>query len=508
MMLRCDILYNHTPTGIQMRATIDSAKSKLLSYFSFTEDEILVENMRSKLFGTIEDHMFQATRQGDNKKLLVWMTIHNLATELLQKNSTNKTNWNFFEFKQAFRLSKAPDLYAQQINYMLNNIYSNNLGLLHAVTDIQLATWMLNNGASPNLRTNSTNLSYSIGGKTPLHTVRDIEIIKLLLTRGADINICDEADRPPLWYHAYENFSIEHINLFIDHGATINISDSTGKNLLYLFTWVHPDTEMQKKLLRLRGINADIKNQHNETALHYAIKSNDPELVELLLNNSADTNSYDNNHTTPLLLAVMDDKDTKIQQMLIQNGADVNATDKYGRTALFYVTDCDVTKELLQHGANIFITDKTDKNMLYFLRNESVINTIKTIYPDALRQLSNQPNRYNETPLHWATDIDAIKALIISGADVNAQSVRGTTPLHWAANAQIAQLLINNGADPNARNDRGATPLHWVESPEIAKTLIDNGADINICDEDGESPLDYAIANKNTSVADYLQSLT
>ncbi|MBX3179354.1 MAG: ankyrin repeat domain-containing protein [Candidatus Hydrogenedentes bacterium] len=51
-------------------------------------------------------------------------------------------------------------------------------------------------------------------------------------------------------------------------------------------------------------------------------------------------------------------------------------------------------------------------------------------------------------------DVARAKALIGSGAQVNAISEEGLTPLHWSAlngRADIAELLLEHGADINAR---------------------------------------------------------
>ncbi|MYA12637.1 MAG: ankyrin repeat domain-containing protein, partial [Gemmatimonadetes bacterium] len=61
-------------------------------------------------------------------------------------------------------------------------------------------------------------------------------------------------------------------------------------------------------------------------------------------------------------------------------------------------------------------------------------------------------------------DVEAVRALIAEGADVNAPRGDGMTGLHWAAlngNAEIARMLIDAGADLEAVTRLGAhRPLH------------------------------------------------
>ena len=58
--------------------------------------------------------------------------------------------------------------------------------------------------------------------------------------------------------------------------------------------------------------------------------------------------------------------------------------------------------------------------------------------------------------------VDAVKALLAHGADVNAkESRRGQTALMWAAaegNVEVVEALLKAGADLHARLDSGFTP--------------------------------------------------
>ena len=140
--------------------------------------------------------------------------------------------------------------------------------------------------------------------------------------------------------------------------------------------------------------------------------------------------------TTPLISAVKNNPDPKVSEFLIQSGAKVNVTDSQGKSALIYASE--------------------------------------------------------------KGNLDVVKALIASGADVNPDSY--STPLKAAVdngNAEIVKVLLNAGADPNKGN-----PLPTAARDgnlEIVKTLIAAKADVNASDY-SDTPLKAAARGGNGEV--------
>ena len=96
-------------------------------------------------------------------------------------------------------------------------------------------------------------------------------------------------------------------------------------------------------------------------------------------------------------------------------------------------------------------------------------------------------------------DLEAVRALLRNGADVNTAQSDGMTALHWAASrndAEIARALLYAGATVRATTRLGGyTPLHLASragSPEVAKQILEAGADPNVYTSTGVSAMHFA----------------
>ena len=91
--------------------------------------------------------------------------------------------------------------------------------------------------------------------------------------------------------------------------------------------------------------------------------------------------------------------------------------------------------------------------------------------------------------------IDIVRALLAAGAAVNAETMDGTTALLVAAQAgraEIVRALLQGGAMPNVRRKDGAAPLMnaaFAGSLDAVNALIDSGADPNSALQNGSTAL-------------------
>jgi uncharacterized protein len=100
-------------------------------------------------------------------------------------------------------------------------------------------------------------------GHTLLHIALDKESIKLLISKGADVNARDAQGMTPIF-----NKEINLIILLVKAGADIRLQSSKGNTALMWFAY-SGYLEGIKYLVSL-GAKIDIKNSDNQTALDIA----------------------------------------------------------------------------------------------------------------------------------------------------------------------------------------------------------------------------------------------
>lgn len=305
------------------------------------------------------------------------------------------------------------------------------------------------------------------------------ETVELLLSKGANINLCKENGASP-FYMACQEGCYKIVEILLSKGADINKCTKNGASPLTIACKEGHESIVQT--LVSKGVNINSSMEDGSNPLFKACQEGNENIVKFLIQKEADVNFSINDGSTPLLIACQKGH-TTIVQLLLNNKANINLCKKNGASPLY--TACEkgyeiIVKHLLKKGADYNICKKNGASPLF------------------------------TTCLHGHDNI--VQLLLQNGADINLCNEFGASPLHIACekgHVNIALFLLNSGADINLCDDYGASPLYRAcehEYYSIVHILLSKEADINLCLKTGESPLHIAYKNNFASIVQLLVS--
>ncbi|GKZ82271.1 hypothetical protein AnigIFM56816_007079 [Aspergillus niger] len=264
------------------------------------------------------------------------------------------------------------------------------------------------------------------------------------------------------------------VELLIQHGADVNTCPQVADERRLTGSRTLPDG--------LRWWPPDLIC---ETALTLAVKANDRDIAELLMRHGAMVTPISPDTVgTPLLYAVRD-QNSDLINVLLDRGADPNQRGT-----------------IVEEGKPSFPLLIAAQN-----GNPEIIDSLL----GAGSKLDDQDSE-GFSALHVAAACrtsDGLKSLLHKhGANMNTRLLNGSLPIHSAASRGTPEnlgILLDAGADINAINDNGRTPLHCAADNgnwEMIEALLERGALANVKSQDdgANTPVDMAYLAKRESV--------
>ncbi|XP_065501348.1 85/88 kDa calcium-independent phospholipase A2 isoform X2 [Caloenas nicobarica] len=268
----------------------------------------------------------------------------------------------------------------------------------------------------------------------------------------------------PSWSSAHVAVEIGHRESFRHNHvlSCVNSTDSEdGCTPLHL-ACRKGDMECLLELLECHA-RLDITDRNGETVFHYAVRGNNPQIIELL-------------GRTPT--------------------AGLDHLSHEGLTALHLACQLgkeDMVRSLLKCRASCCVMGTLGYPIHTALKFSQKGCAQAILEADAGQVRSKDP-RYEATPLHWAKKAEMTRLLLEYGSEVNVASRTADMALHIAVKRgrfDCAMVLLTHGANTNARGQDGNTPLHLAmkhDHLDMIKAIVVFGGDVEIPNDFGETP--------------------
>ncbi|KAG4100463.1 ankyrin [Neocallimastix lanati (nom. inval.)] len=366
-----------------------------------------------------------------------------------------------------------------------------------------------------------------------INLIKNIQILKMLIQQGIDINSKDKEGKTLLVY-AIEEEDKFIVNYLLENHASIQSVNENIKCFRELNKYKKGNekkslesSEFRKKnifniikLLLQHGLDIDAKDEEGKTLLLYAIEDENELIVNYLLENHASIHSV--NENIKCLKELTKNKKEYKDELLVD--FEFRIKNKFN-----------ILKLLLQHGLDI---DAKDEN--YLLENHASIHSvnenIKCLKEFTINKKGNKKESLESFEFRVKNKFNIIKLLLKYGLDINAKDEEGKTLLLYAINevneSLFYYLLKNNASLESLKKNNIKLLLNLIFSInenenenenalnklskytnkekeeekcfEILKLIIRNGLDINNKDEEGNTILIYAIGARKISVIQYL----
>ncbi|XP_060528049.1 serine/threonine-protein phosphatase 6 regulatory ankyrin repeat subunit A isoform X3 [Cylas formicarius] len=371
--------------------------------------------------------------------------------------------------------------------------------------------------------------------QTPLHLAAaagQIEVCKLLLELGADIDATDEDGQKPIHAACQNNFS-EVAKLFLQHHPSLVMATTKDGNTCAHIAAAQGSVTVIEELMKFdkQGVISARNKITDATPLQMAAEGGHAEVVKALVRAGASVVEENKGGFTAVHLAAQHGHLQVLEVLRSSNNLRV-ISKKLGVTPLHvaaYFGQADTVRELLTHVPGTVKSEQPNgASLVPALGNESGMtplhlasfsgneNVVRLLLNSAGVQVDAATHENGYNPIHLACyggHVTVVGLLLSRSAELlESKDKHGKTGLHIAAthgHYQMVEVLLGQGAEINAPDKNGWTPLHCASRAgcfEVVKLLVESGASPKSETNLGAVPIWFAASEGHYGVLEYLMT--
>ena len=347
--------------------------------------------------------------------------------------------------------------------------------------------------------------------QTPRSNQADhMDIIKLLVDKGADINAKDRFGNVPLHFAINNECSKEKVKLLLELGGNISALNHNHKTPLLLA--LEKRSPLASVLISSVTKIEDAKDRNGSTPLHSAIMNDcSEEHVQLLMKLGGDINALNYDHKTPLMIAL--EKRSPLTSVLISSITNLEDLDLSKLPTMSQAISkgyLEFAQVLHKLGKSVLFKDEDGNNILHLAMQQTNIEVPKWLLSlNGVKNLINAFNHNQKSPLLLAIENKSPMASILMDNVVNIKKDLDLTKLPTISkaisggNVGYLQLLHNLGRNVLIKDDDGNNILHLavkqdnVEVPKWLLSLKGVKSLINDTNHQSLTPIHEAVKNSN-----------
>ncbi|XP_067678573.1 ankyrin-1-like [Haliotis asinina] len=345
----------------------------------------------------------------------------------------------------------------------------------------------------------------------------NIDMVKFILSQNTvSINTGWKATITPIMIAA-EMGHKEVVKLLVSSGADVSLADNKGDNILH-YTCQGGHTEIVKYILSQNMSDINSRGFQKMSPLMRAALMGHREVMKLLVSKGADVLQLDQGGDNILHYACQGGHIETVEYILSQNMSDINSRGFQKMSPLMRAAlmgHREVMKLLVSKGADVLQLDQGGDNILHYACQGGHIETVEYILSQNMSDI-NSRGFQKMSPLMRAALMghrEVMKLLVSKGADVLQLDQGGDNILHYACRRghieTVEYILSQNMLDINSRGFQKMNPLMnaaLMGHREVIKLLVSKGADVLQLDLGGDNILHYACRGGHIETVEYILS--